>query len=48
MAIVMGVYPSMFLHPMEPAVKRVVERIQSTQPARVENTASQPTKPETE
>ena len=36
-AIFMGVYPSLFLRPMEPAVKRVVERIQSVQPVRVEN-----------
>jgi NADH-quinone oxidoreductase subunit M len=36
-AIVMGVFPAMFLRPMEPAVKRVVERMQSVQPVRVDN-----------
>ena len=40
LAIVMGVFPSLFLRPMEPAVKRVVERMQSVQPVRVENAAS--------
>jgi len=35
-AILMGVLPTMFLRPMEPAVQRVVERIQSSQPMRVE------------
>jgi NADH-quinone oxidoreductase subunit M len=48
LAIFMGVYPSLFLRPMEPAVKRVVERLQSVQPVRVENTAAQPTKAGTE
>ena len=33
MAIVMGVAPSIFLRPMEPSVKRVVERVTSRQPA---------------
>jgi hypothetical protein len=37
MAIVMGVFPSLFLGPMEVSVKRVVERVQSVQPVRVEN-----------
>jgi NADH-quinone oxidoreductase subunit M len=35
-AIVMGVFPALFLKPMEPAVTRVVERMQSTQTLRVE------------
>jgi hypothetical protein len=36
-AIIMGVLPMLFLRPMEPAVTRVVERVQSAQPVRVEN-----------
>jgi NADH-quinone oxidoreductase subunit M len=37
MAIVMGVLPNLFLAPMEPAVKRIVERVQAAQPVRVDN-----------
>jgi NADH:ubiquinone oxidoreductase subunit 4 (subunit M) len=37
MAIVMGVFPSIFLKPMEPAVQRVVAQVQSVQPLRVSN-----------
>jgi NADH-quinone oxidoreductase subunit M len=33
MAIVMGVFPGVFLRPMEPAVARVVERVTRPQPA---------------
>jgi metal-dependent HD superfamily phosphatase/phosphodiesterase len=33
----MGVFPSLFLAPMELSVKKVVERVQSAQPVRVEN-----------
>ncbi len=36
-AVVMGVFPTLFLKPMEPAVNRVVQRIQSSRPIRVEN-----------
>jgi NADH-quinone oxidoreductase subunit M len=39
-ALVMGVFPSFFLQPMEPSVRRMVERVQSAQSLRVEN--SQP------
>ncbi|MGH9345965.1 MAG: NADH-quinone oxidoreductase subunit M [Vicinamibacterales bacterium] len=35
-AVVMGVFPAMFLRPMEPAVRRIVERVQSAQPVRVD------------
>ncbi len=35
LAIVMGVVPNVFLKPMEPAVQRVVERVQAHQPLRV-------------
>ena len=35
-ALVMGVFPTLFLKPMEPAVTRVVERLQNTQTLRVE------------
>jgi NADH-quinone oxidoreductase subunit M len=34
-AIFMGVFPTVFLKPMEPAVTRIVERMQSSQPLRV-------------
>jgi NADH-quinone oxidoreductase subunit M len=37
LAIVMGVVPNVFLKPMEPAVQRVVERVQASQPLRVDN-----------
>jgi NADH-quinone oxidoreductase subunit M len=33
MSIVMGVFPNLFLKPMEPAVTRIVERVQAHQPA---------------
>jgi NADH-quinone oxidoreductase subunit M len=36
-AIVMGVFPALFLKPMEPAVQRVVDRVNSSQPLRVHN-----------
>jgi NADH-quinone oxidoreductase subunit M len=36
-AVVMGVFPMFFLRPMEPAVTRVVERLQNTQTLRVGN-----------
>jgi NADH-quinone oxidoreductase subunit M len=32
MAIVMGVLPSIFLAPMEPSVKKVVQRVQAVRP----------------
>jgi NADH-quinone oxidoreductase subunit M len=34
-SVFMGVFPAVFLRPMEPAIQRVVERIQSSQPVRV-------------
>jgi len=36
-AIVMGVFPTLFLAPMEPAVRRVVAQVQAAQPLRAEN-----------
>ena len=36
-ALVMGVFPMVFLRPMEPAVTRIVDRLQNTQTLRVEN-----------
>jgi NADH-quinone oxidoreductase subunit M len=36
-AFVMGVFPALFLKPMEPAVTRIVERLQNTQTLRVKN-----------
>jgi NADH-quinone oxidoreductase subunit M len=35
-AIGMGVFPNVFLKPMEPAVQRIVDRVQSSQPAAAE------------
>jgi hypothetical protein len=37
----MGVVPTLFTKPMEPAVRRMVERVQSAEPVRVENAPSQ-------
>jgi NADH-quinone oxidoreductase subunit M len=37
MSIAMGVFPTFFLRPMEPAVTRMVERVQASQPLRVRN-----------
>jgi NADH-quinone oxidoreductase subunit M len=39
MAILMGVLPSIFLAPMEPAVRKVVERVQSARPVLAQDTA---------
>jgi NADH-quinone oxidoreductase subunit M len=36
-ALVMGVFPMIFLAPMEPAVRKVVEQVQFAQPVRVRN-----------
>ena len=41
LAIAMGVFPSLFLTPMELSVKKVVERVQGGQPVRAENAADQ-------
>jgi NADH-quinone oxidoreductase subunit M len=38
LAIAMGVFPSLFLAPMELSVRKVVERVQSAQPVTAENT----------
>jgi hypothetical protein len=35
-AIGMGVFPNVFLKPMEPGVQRIVDRVQSRQPLQVE------------
>jgi NADH-quinone oxidoreductase subunit M len=40
-ALVMGIFPMLFLKPMEPSVRRMVERVQSAQPLRVENLPGQ-------
>jgi NADH-quinone oxidoreductase subunit M len=37
MAIFMGVVPNLFLRPMEPAVERMVQRVQATQVRTVES-----------
>jgi len=39
MAIVMGVFPTLFLRPMEPAVQRMVDRVQAVQTFQVDNAA---------
>ena len=38
----MGVAPNVFLKPMEPAVQRIVERVQARQPMRVDSRAAAP------
>ena len=38
MALVMGIFPMLFLKPMEPAVRKVVEQVQFSQPVRVDGT----------
>jgi NADH-quinone oxidoreductase subunit M len=37
MALVMGIAPTLFTKPMEPAVRRMVERVQGAEPLRVKN-----------
>ncbi|MNC87764.1 NADH:ubiquinone oxidoreductase subunit M [compost metagenome] len=37
MALFMGIFPAVFLQPMEPAVRKVVEQVQFAQPVTVEN-----------
>jgi NADH-quinone oxidoreductase subunit M len=49
-AILMGVYPNLFLKPMEPAVGRIVQRMEQSQPfrvgdARMQRTAVAPVAP---
>ncbi len=36
MALVMGIFPAVFLQPMEPAVRKVVEQVQFAQPVQVD------------
>jgi NADH-quinone oxidoreductase subunit M len=45
MAIFMGVAPALFTRPMEPAVTRIVERVQSRQSFRVRNEPPAPAAP---
>jgi hypothetical protein len=35
LVIVMGIFPGIFLRPMEPSVNRIIERVTASQPARV-------------
>jgi NADH-quinone oxidoreductase subunit M len=37
MALVMGIVPTLFTKPMEPAVRRIVERVQGVEPVQVNN-----------
>jgi NADH-quinone oxidoreductase subunit M len=37
MSLIMGIFPTVFLRPMEPAVRRMVDRVQAAQPLRVDN-----------
>ena len=34
LVILMGVFPGIFLRPMEPSVNRIIERVTGSQPAR--------------
>ena len=36
-AFLMGIVPTLFTKPMEPAVRRIVERVQGAEPVRVNN-----------
>ena len=42
LAIVMGVFPMLFLKPMEPSVRKLVEQVGFSQPVRVENPIKKP------
>ena len=42
MSLAMGIFPTMFLKPMEPSVRRVVERVQAAQPLRAQRSADIP------
>ena len=42
MCIFMGVFPNIFLRPMEPAVNRIIERVHSRETARVNTPAPEP------
>jgi NADH-quinone oxidoreductase subunit M len=42
LAIFMGVFPSVFLRPMEPSVRKVVERVQAARPVRVQSPRTPP------
>jgi NADH-quinone oxidoreductase subunit M len=46
MALVMGIFPTLFLRPTEPAVRKVVEQVQFAVPLRVD--ATSPERPERE
>ena len=45
MAIVMGVFPMIFLRPMEPSVARLVEQVRRNEGQTVRNTSSEPPAP---
>jgi NADH-quinone oxidoreductase subunit M len=40
LAILMGVFPQIFLRPMEPSVRKIVERVQAARPVRVQAPAA--------
>ena len=42
MALVMGIFPTIFLKPMEASVDALVERVQAAQILRVDNQAERP------
>jgi NADH-quinone oxidoreductase subunit M len=42
LAILMGVLPSLFLAPMEPSVRKVVERVQAVRPVLAQDAATRP------
>jgi len=45
LAVLMGVVPGLFLKPMEPSVVKVIDRVNGSQPARVDNRATVPAPP---
>jgi NADH-quinone oxidoreductase subunit M len=45
-ALVMGIFPTLFLRPMENAVERIVQRAQSTATLRVDNVGRERLEPE--
>jgi NADH-quinone oxidoreductase subunit M len=42
LAIFMGVFPAVFLRPMEPSVNRLIDRVVGAQPAQVSGPGGQP------
>ena len=47
MSLFMGIFPNVFLRPMEPSVNRVIERVHSRQGAQVKAVPERPAPPDT-